>query len=84
MLLKINLIKRTWIFFFLQLKPFQRRCRALYDCEADNDDELSFCEGETIIAEKEEEEDWWQGYVEGQPHRHGMFPKTFVQVIESS
>jgi Arf-GAP/SH3 domain/ANK repeat/PH domain-containing protein len=66
------------------LEPFQRRCRALYDCEADNDDELSFYEGETIIAEKEEEEDWWQGYVEGQPHRHGMFPKTFVQVIESS
>lgn len=64
------------------LKPGHRRCQALYDCEADNDDELSFCEGEMIIAVKEEEEDWWQGHVEGQPHRHGMFPKTFVQVLD--
>jgi Arf-GAP/SH3 domain/ANK repeat/PH domain-containing protein len=35
------------------------RCRALYDCEADNDDELSFREGEIIIVLREEEEEWW-------------------------
>ena len=35
------------------------RCRALYDCEADNEDELSFKEGEIIIVIKEEEEEWW-------------------------
>ena len=35
------------------------RCRALYDCEADNDDELSFREGEIIVVLKEEEEEWW-------------------------
>ena len=41
---------------------FQRsnaRCRALYDCDADNDDELSFREGEVIVVVKEEEEEWW-------------------------
>ena len=36
-----------------------RRCRALYDCSADNDDELSFSEGEIILVIKEEEEEWW-------------------------
>ena len=40
-------------------KQRQRRCRALYDCEADNDDELSFQEGEIIVILKEDEEDWW-------------------------
>ena len=35
------------------------RCRALDDCEADNDDELSFKEGEIILVLKEEEEEWW-------------------------
>ena len=37
----------------------KRRCRALYDCNADNEDELSFQEGEVIIIDREEEDDWW-------------------------
>jgi len=37
----------------------KRQCVALYDCEADNDDELSFCEGELINIISEDEEDWW-------------------------
>jgi len=32
---------------------------ALYDCEADNDDELSFREGEIINIISEDEEEWW-------------------------
>lgn len=36
-----------------------RRCLAKYDCEADNEDELSFLEGEVILIIKEEEDDWW-------------------------
>nr|KAG5698593.1 hypothetical protein BaRGS_027104 [Batillaria attramentaria] len=37
----------------------RRRCKALYDCEADNDDELTFREGEIIIILEEVEEEWW-------------------------
>jgi len=37
----------------------KRQCVALYDCEADNDDELSFREGELINIISEDEEDWW-------------------------
>ena len=32
---------------------------ALYDCKADNDDELSFREGEVINIISEDEEEWW-------------------------
>jgi len=32
---------------------------ALYDCDADNDDELSFREGELINIISEDEEEWW-------------------------
>uniref|UniRef100_A0A183EMZ2 SH3 domain-containing protein n=1 Tax=Gongylonema pulchrum TaxID=637853 RepID=A0A183EMZ2_9BILA len=39
-----------------------RRCRALYDCSADNPDELSFQQGDIIVVTKERiagEDDTW-------------------------
>ena len=39
--------------------PIGQRCTALYDCDADNEDELTFREGEVIVILREEEEDWW-------------------------
>ncbi|BFZ21187.1 hypothetical protein BsWGS_24226 [Bradybaena similaris] len=59
----------------------KRKYRALYDCEADNEDELTFQEGEIIIVLHEEEEEWWEGEVEGQPHRRGLFPLSFVTPV---
>ncbi|RWS25580.1 arf-GAP with SH3 domain: ANK repeat and PH domain-containing protein 2-like protein [Leptotrombidium deliense] len=63
------------------MKP--RRCRALYDCEADREDELAFKEGEiiVIINEKTDDEDWMEGVIEGEPHRRGVFPTSFVQMM---
>ena len=61
--------------------PIGQRFQALFDCEADNDDELTFSEGEMIIVLREEEDDWWEGEIDGQPHRRGLFPKTFVQPL---
>jgi len=60
------------------------RSRALYDCDADNEDELNFKEGEVIVVLSKETEDdgWWEGEIEGDPQRHGIFPFTFVQIIE--
>ncbi|XP_041360699.1 arf-GAP with SH3 domain, ANK repeat and PH domain-containing protein 2-like [Gigantopelta aegis] len=62
-------------------KDVGRLCRALYDCEADNEDELTFKEGEVIRIIGEEEEQWWDGEVQGQPRRRGLFPKSFVSFI---
>lgn len=36
-----------------------RRVKTIYDCQADNDDELTFTEGEVIIVIGEEDQEWW-------------------------
>ncbi|XP_059483922.1 arfGAP with SH3 domain, ANK repeat and PH domain-containing protein isoform X2 [Neocloeon triangulifer] len=61
-----------------------RRCRALYSCDQDQPDELSFDEGEVIIITKEEteEESWMEGFIEGDPTRRGLFPVIFVKFLE--
>lgn len=33
--------------------------KTIYDCQADNDDELTFVEGEVIIVTGEEDGEWW-------------------------
>lgn len=38
--------------------------QALYDCEADNDDELSFKEGDIIVVKGDAEDaEWWVSYI---------------------
>ncbi|XP_072029942.1 arf-GAP with SH3 domain, ANK repeat and PH domain-containing protein 2-like isoform X2 [Amphiura filiformis] len=59
----------------------QKRVRALYDCNADYEDELTFEEGETIIVTGEADPEWWIGEVEGHPHRKGVFPVCFVHLL---
>lgn len=60
----------------------RRRCRALYDCNADNDDELEFKENEIIVIlnERTDDENWMYGEIEGSARR-GMFPVSFVSFI---
>ncbi|KAL7386457.1 hypothetical protein ABVT39_008662 [Epinephelus coioides] len=58
-----------------------RRVKTIYDCQADNDDELTFAEGEVIIVTGEEDQEWWIGHVEGQPDRKGVFPMSFVYIL---
>ncbi|XP_055605216.1 arfGAP with SH3 domain, ANK repeat and PH domain-containing protein [Uranotaenia lowii] len=61
-----------------------RRCRALYDCNADNDDELEFKEGEILVVlnERTDDENWMEGEIEGDSTRRGMFPVSFVQMLD--
>jgi len=60
-----------------------KRCRALYDCEADNEDELSFEEGDIIIiiAEETEDDNWMEGILETNPDNRGLFPASFVHML---
>lgn len=44
---------------FVQAKSKTRRVKTIYDCQADNDDELTFVEGEVIIVTGEEDQEWW-------------------------
>uniref|UniRef100_A0A1A8SED4 ArfGAP with SH3 domain, ankyrin repeat and PH domain 1b n=1 Tax=Nothobranchius rachovii TaxID=451742 RepID=A0A1A8SED4_9TELE len=58
-----------------------RRVKTIYDCQADNDDELTFVEGEVIIVTGEEDQEWWIGHIEGDPDRKGVFPMSFVHIL---
>ncbi|KAK3541132.1 hypothetical protein QTP86_015725 [Hemibagrus guttatus] len=58
-----------------------RRVKTIYDCQADNDDELTFVEGEVIVVTGEEDQEWWIGHIEGQPERSGVFPMSFVHIL---
>ncbi|XP_056247424.1 arf-GAP with SH3 domain, ANK repeat and PH domain-containing protein 1a isoform X1 [Seriola aureovittata] len=58
-----------------------RRVKTIYDCRADNDDELTFTEGEVLIVTGEEDQEWWIGHVEGHPERKGVFPMSFVHIL---
>ncbi|XP_063040207.1 arf-GAP with SH3 domain, ANK repeat and PH domain-containing protein 2a isoform X2 [Engraulis encrasicolus] len=58
-----------------------KRVKALYNCVADNPDELTFTEGEVIVVDGEEDQEWWLGHIEGEPMRRGAFPVTFVLFI---
>ncbi|XP_078093016.1 arf-GAP with SH3 domain, ANK repeat and PH domain-containing protein 1 isoform X3 [Mustelus asterias] len=65
------------------IKSRIRRGRAIYNCTADHADELTFKEGEVIVVIGEEDQEWWNGYIDGQPHRKGLFPASFIQLQTS-
>ncbi|XP_061911927.1 arf-GAP with SH3 domain, ANK repeat and PH domain-containing protein 2 isoform X1 [Entelurus aequoreus] len=54
------------------------RVQALYDCQADHHDELSFSEGQVLVVVGQEDPDWWHGYMEEDPRQRGLFPSSFV------
>ncbi|XP_030643276.1 arf-GAP with SH3 domain, ANK repeat and PH domain-containing protein 2a [Chanos chanos] len=62
-------------------KQRPKRVKAIYNCVADNPDELTFTEGEVIVVDGEEDQEWWLGHIEGEPMRRGAFPVTFVHFI---
>ena len=76
------------VFFFSYFQPNNfvvgRKCRALYDCEADNEDELTFEEGDIILVINEDTEDdnWMEGCLMTDPGKRGLFPVSFVNMLE--
>uniref|UniRef100_A0AAZ3SPD7 ArfGAP with SH3 domain, ankyrin repeat and PH domain 2b n=1 Tax=Oncorhynchus tshawytscha TaxID=74940 RepID=A0AAZ3SPD7_ONCTS len=63
------------------IKQKPKRVKAIYNCSADNSDELTFTEGEVIVVDGEEDPEWWFGHMEGEPTRRGVFPVKFVHFI---
>ena len=51
---------------------------ALYDFEAENDNEVSFHEGDVIKLISQVDENWFEGAVRGQS---GYFPVNYVKVL---
>uniref|UniRef100_A0A673N2K7 ArfGAP with SH3 domain, ankyrin repeat and PH domain 2b n=1 Tax=Sinocyclocheilus rhinocerous TaxID=307959 RepID=A0A673N2K7_9TELE len=67
------------LYLFQKQRP--KRVKTLYNCQADNPDELTFSEGEVIIVDGEEDKEWWVGHIDGEPNRKGVFPVSFVHFI---
>ena len=51
---------------------------ALYDFEAENDNEVGFHEGDIIELLSQVDENWYEGTVRGQT---GYFPVNYVKVL---
>ncbi|NXP74905.1 ASAP2 protein, partial [Ramphastos sulfuratus] len=62
-------------------KTKPKRVKAIYNCVADNPDELTFSEGDIIVVDGEEDQEWWIGHLDGDPGRKGAFPVSFVHFI---
>ncbi len=53
-------------------------CRALYDFDAENFEELEFKEGNIIRLVARLDENWYEGEVNG---RRGRFPASYVEIL---
>lgn len=59
-------------------KPALPKCRAIYDYDAQDTDELSFHVGDVIDIILEEPSGWWRGRLRG---REGLFPNNYIEKI---
>ena len=59
--LVVSLVTVSLSLLFVQSSSgLPRRVQALYDCEADNEDELTFKEGDVILVKGDgEDAEWW-------------------------
>ncbi|XP_034020965.1 endophilin-A2-like [Thalassophryne amazonica] len=55
------------------------RCIALFDYEGEEEDELTFCQGDVIVLMEVNGQEWGRGQIHG---RIGMFPLSFTMVME--
>lgn len=55
------------------------RCIALFDYEGEEDDELTFSQGDVIALLELVEQEWGRGQIHG---RVGIFPLNFTEVVE--
>ena len=53
-------------------------CKALYDFEAENSEELEFKEGDIIKLLARLDDNWLQGELNG---RQGRFPISYVEIL---
>ena len=57
-------------------KNYLEKVTAIYDYNADKEDELSFQEGAKIFVLKKNDDGWWEGVMDGIT---GLFPGNYVE-----
>ena len=56
---------------------------AVHNFEAESDGDLALTVGDIVVLTKAKEgEAWWKGYIQGNKKAKGLFPASFVQVLE--
>ncbi|XP_018558923.1 CD2-associated protein isoform X2 [Lates calcarifer] len=61
-------------------KPKKRQCKALFDYQPQNEDELELKIGDIVDIIEEVEEGWWSGNSNG---KSGLFPSNFVKELDT-
>ena len=61
-------------------KPAVPQCRALYDYDAQDTDELTIRAGDIITIVNKDNAGWWQGKLRG---KSGLFPANYVEIIQN-
>lgn len=59
-------------------------CRASYNYDAREKDDLSLEKGDRIAVLEHLSPDWWKGYKQGNPGAPGVFPLNYVAVISEA
>uniref|UniRef100_A0A8D0GVW6 Arf-GAP with SH3 domain, ANK repeat and PH domain-containing protein 3 n=1 Tax=Sphenodon punctatus TaxID=8508 RepID=A0A8D0GVW6_SPHPU len=67
---------------FAPAKGKPKRVMAVVDCKGDKARELTFSKGEVIVVTREEDEQSWVGFIEGDGSRTGVFPASFVHLLQ--
>lgn len=62
-------------------KNLIERVKVTFDYEPENPDELKLTVGDILTVINKEEEDWWEGELNG---KTGMFPTNFVEVLPNA
>ncbi|MEE6496724.1 hypothetical protein FKM82_002474 [Ascaphus truei] len=60
---------------------YQLMVKARFEFKQQNEDELSFCKGDTIYVTRVEDGGWWEGTVNG---KLGWFPSNYVKEFKSN
>ncbi|KAJ7304245.1 hypothetical protein JRQ81_011783 [Phrynocephalus forsythii] len=66
---------------FAPAKGRPKRVMAVADCKGDKARDLTFSKGEVIVVTREEDEQSWIGFIEGDGTRTGVFPSSFVHPL---
>ena len=59
-------------------KPKPKKCKAIYDYDAQDNDELSFRAGDIIFIKNKDSSGWWEGSLNGVT---GQFPGNYTQEV---